>query len=306
MNKSFSILDLHHTRPTNMSNKAAWIASKGARINVDASPYPTSEPGQVIVKNSAVAINPVDWKIQDSGFFVQSWPTILGCDVAGEVVDVGEGVSNLHKGQRVLGHTLSLLTGKNQDGGFQLYSSVSAVLTCPIPDALSFADASVVPLGLSTAAAGLYEKSNLALRYPSAHPKPSGESVLIWGGSSSVGSSTIQLAVASGYRVVATASKRNFDYVKSLGAEIVVDHSGSTVVDDLVAALKGGKFVGAYDTIGLPESIKPTAAVVSQLGGGLLATTLDPPNDLPKGVEGKQGELCPSLVEIREQDLQCI
>ena len=270
-----------------MSNKAAWVASKGARINVDSSSYPTLEPGQIIVKNTAVAINPVDWKMQDIGYFVKSWPTVLGCDVAGEVVEVSDDVTHIQKGQRVLGHAIALLTGDTQDAGFQLYSRVLAVLAAPIPDEMSFEDASVIPLSLSTAAAGLYEKFLLALPHPSTNPKPSGSSILIWGGSSSVGCSAIQLAVASGLRVVSTASKRNFEYVKSLGAETVVDHSSATVVDELVKALKGSKFVGAYDSIGLPESTKPTAEVVSQLGGGMIADVLQPPSDLPAGVEAK-------------------
>ena len=274
-----------------MSNQAAWIASTGARIHVDSAPYPINEPGRVIIKNAAVAINPADWKMQDVGVFVKSWPTILGNDVAGEVVEVGDDVTHIKKGQRVLGHTIALGTGNTQDAGFQLYSSVPAVLTAPIPDEMSFEDASVVPLSLSTAAVGLYQKFLLALPHPSTNPKPSGSSILIWGGSSSVGSSVIQLAVASGLRVVSTASKHNFEYVKSLGAETVIDHSSSTVVDDLVKALKGSKFVGAYDCIGLPESIKPVAEAVSQLGGGMIADVLDPPSDLPKGVEGKRGKL---------------
>jgi NADPH:quinone reductase-like Zn-dependent oxidoreductase len=277
-----------------MSNQAAWVAAQGARINVDAAPYPTLEPGQVIIKNAAIAINPVDWKMQEAGYFVKSWPVILGCDVAGEVVEVGDGVTHIKKGQRVLGHALSLVTAKNQDAGFQLYSSIPAVLVAPIPDNMSFEDASVIPLSLSTAAAGLYEKSLLALPYPSTSPKPRGSSILIWGGSSSVGSSAIQLAVASGLRVVSTASKRNFEYVKSLGAETVIDHSSPTVVDDLVTALKGSIFVGAYDSIGLPESVKPVAEVVSKLGGGVIADVLAPPSDLPAGVEGKLRTLYPS------------
>jgi NADPH:quinone reductase-like Zn-dependent oxidoreductase len=100
------------TKP-NLSNQAAWVAAQGARINVDAAPYPTVEPGQVIIKNAAVAINPVDWKMQETGVFVKSWPVIIGCDVAGEVVEVGDGVTNTKKGQRVLGHAISLLTAKN-------------------------------------------------------------------------------------------------------------------------------------------------------------------------------------------------
>ena len=62
---------------------------------------PKAEPGRVIIKNKAVAINPVDWKIQDSGYFIKEWPAVLGTDVAGEVVDVGEDVKNFKKGDRV-------------------------------------------------------------------------------------------------------------------------------------------------------------------------------------------------------------
>jgi NADPH:quinone reductase-like Zn-dependent oxidoreductase len=276
-----------------MANLAAWIASKGARVAVDTAPYPTLEPGRVIIKNAAVAINPADWKMQDFGIFVKSWPTIFGCDVAGEVVEVGDGVTNIKRGQRVLGHAIALLTGTPQDAGFQLYSSIPAVLVAPIPDEMSLEDASVIPLSLSTAAAGLYEKHLLALPYPSTSPKPSGSSILIWGGSSSVGSSAIQLAVASGLRVVSTASMRNFEYVKSLGAETVIDHSSPTVVDDLVEALEGSKLVGAFDSIGVPESVKLVAEVVSKLGGGFIADVLDPPKDLPTGVEGKQSKSHP-------------
>jgi NADPH:quinone reductase-like Zn-dependent oxidoreductase len=273
-----------------MSNFAAWVASKGARLAVDTASYPTLEPGRVIIKNAAVAINPADWKMQDFGVFVKSWPTIFGCDVAGEIVEVGDDVTNIKKGQRVLGHAIALLTGTAQDAGFQLYLSVPAVLVAPIPDEMSFEDASVIPLSLSTAAAGLYDKHLLALPYPTMSPRPSASSILIWGGSSSVGSSAIQLAVASGLRVVSTASKRNFEYVKSLGAETVVDHSSPTVVDDLVEALKGRKLVGAFDSIGVPESVKPVAEVVSKLGGGFIADVLDPPKDLPVGVEGRQSK----------------
>ncbi len=273
-----------------MSNQAAWIASKGARLNVDKSEYPTVEAGQVIIKNAAVAINPVDWKMQDSGYFVKEWPSIFGCDTAGEVVEVGNGVKNVKKGDRVLGHCIAILSGKNPDAGFQHYSSVPAVLVAPIPDSMSFEDASVLPLSVSTAAAGLYEKFLLALPHPSINPKSTGSTVLIWGGSSSVGSSAIQFAVASGLKVVSTASKRNFEYVKSLGAETVLDHTSPSIVEDLVKALKGTKVAGVYDSIGLPESTKPCAEVLSQLGGGMIASVLDPPKDLPSGVEGKRSK----------------
>ena len=62
-----------------MSNRAAYVDSAGARITVRDAPYPELKPGHVIVKNAAVAMNPIDWKLQAFlGFLVQSWPTVLG------------------------------------------------------------------------------------------------------------------------------------------------------------------------------------------------------------------------------------
>lgn len=72
-----------------------------------------------------------------------------------------------------------------------------------------------------------------------------GKTVLIWGGSTSVGSCAIQLAVAAGYEVVTTASPRNFDYVRQLGASEVFDYRDAAVVDTLVRCLAGRDVVGA-------------------------------------------------------------
>lgn len=112
---------------------------------------------------------------------------------------------------------------------------------------MSYESASVLPLGLSTAACGLFEKDQLALVHPPASGKitPSGETLLIWGGASSVGSNAIQLAIASGYQVISTASPKNFANVKHLGARQVFDYNSPTVVSDIVAALKGSKVAGA-------------------------------------------------------------
>lgn len=104
------------------------------------------------------------------------------------------------------------------DNAFQEYTVVPAHMASPIPSTLSFDHAAVIPLGLSTAAAGLFEKEYLAPQHPSVSPKPTGKALLIWGGSTSVGSNAIQLAVAAGYDVITTASPKNFDYVKKLAA----------------------------------------------------------------------------------------
>jgi len=74
----------------------------GKPLKVDEAPMPSPEAHEVVIKNSAVAINPVDWKIQDYGLFVEKFPNVLGTDSAGEVVEVGSNVNNFKKGDRVL------------------------------------------------------------------------------------------------------------------------------------------------------------------------------------------------------------
>lgn len=83
-------------------NKAAWIKAIHQPLTVDSAPYPTPGPGELVVKNAFVAVNPVDWKIQESGGFLTEYPWILGTDVAGEVVEVGARVTRFKKGDRVI------------------------------------------------------------------------------------------------------------------------------------------------------------------------------------------------------------
>ncbi len=110
---------------------------------------------------------------------------------------------------------------------------------------MSFTDAAVLPLGIATAAAGLFQADYLRLPLPVAKADNATGSrvdtkkvVLVWGGSSSVGSSAIQLAAAAGVRVATTASPRNHDYVKGLGAEWAFDYRSENVIGDIVASLK--------------------------------------------------------------------
>lgn len=80
------------------------MAKQAPQLEVREAPYPSSpEENQILVKTTAVAVNPVDWKIQDHGMFLEKYPNILGCDVSGSVVATGPGVSGFSKGDRVFG-----------------------------------------------------------------------------------------------------------------------------------------------------------------------------------------------------------
>jgi NADPH:quinone reductase-like Zn-dependent oxidoreductase len=84
-------------------NRAAFLNKAGTPLRVDNAPMPTPGAGEIVIKNAAVAINPLDCHMQDHGVFVQQWPAVFGCDVAGEVYEVGSGVTRFKKGNRVIG-----------------------------------------------------------------------------------------------------------------------------------------------------------------------------------------------------------
>ena len=159
---------------------------------------------------------------------------------------------------------MSVVTQDPAEGAFQKYCTARVEAVAKIPDSLAFDNAVVLPLAISTAAVGLYTKNQLHLDLPrSSPPSTSGKTLLVWGGSSSVGVVVIQLARASGYRVITTCSPRNEAYVKALGAETVFDYSSSTIVNDISSTVQCDSLdlVGAYNCI----ASKPTATACSQI-----------------------------------------
>ena len=275
-----------HEKPTSRSaakplmNDAAWLPALHKPLEVKDAPYTKPAEGQVVVRAHAVAVNPLDWIVQDAANLIYRWldfPTVLGSDVAGEVVEVGQGVTRFNVGDRVLAHAVGSDKDVNSpaEGTFQKFVLVLERLTAAIPDDLAYEDATVLPLAVSTAACGLFQKDLLGLAHPTTSPKPTGETVLVWGGSTSVGSNAIQLARAAGYEVITTASPRNFDYVKRLGAAEAFDYRSDSVVDDIVAALKGKKLAGAvaFGTTSAEACIK----IASKADGKRFVALATPP-----------------------------
>ncbi|CZR65685.1 related to oxidoreductase [Phialocephala subalpina] len=230
------------------ANTAAYLQSKKApKLTVRSAPYTPAKASQIVIKNHAIAINPLDWLVQERGDIMFGWlkyPFIMGIDVAGEVVEVGSAVTRFKIGDRVIG----FCTGTNENindaaqSGFQEYTVVLDHMSAKIPDSMSYEKASVIPLGLSTASCGLFQTDQLSLQLPTSPArKQTGKTILIWGGSTSVGVNAIQLAVAAGYEVFTTCSPRNYELVKSLGASQAWDYNSPTVVNDMVKAFKDGK-----------------------------------------------------------------
>lgn len=232
------------------TNKAAWLVGRQVfPLSVHDAPYTQPGTNEIVIKSAAIAINPVEAMKQAMGDNMMPWikyPFVLGHDVAGEVVQVGSSVSRFQPGDRVLGDAVGLDQRSNRscEGAFQEYVVLRENLVSPIPDSLSYERACVLPLTLSTAACALYSKDYLSLNPPTLKPLETREVVLIWGGSTSVGCNAIQLAVASGYKVITTASPKNFNMVKDLGATHVFDYHDMAAIQEIIDLLKGKTLAG--------------------------------------------------------------
>lgn len=251
-------------------NEALWLESRRGTFRVGPAPYPAAGPGEIVVESHALALNVVDAVPAFARRFVYPWlryPTVLGTDVAGAVVEVGAGVTRFRVGDRVVGFASGQEKFRNDaaHGAFQRYVVLAADLAAPVPVATALNDAAVLPLALMTAAAGLFEPDQLGLALPGSEIVDRQATVLVWGAATSVGNNAVQLAVNAGYRVVATASPRSADLVRDLGAEEVVDYRSGSVVDDLVHALDGHTLAG---TVAIGQgSLTPALRIARRTAG---------------------------------------
>jgi NADPH2:quinone reductase len=178
-------------------------------------PVPKAGPGEIVVRIKAAGLNPVDYKVALNGHPAWAYPFVPGVDGAGIVEMVGEGVTQWKPGDRVVYHG-----DLAKPGTFAEYAVTTAHTTAAIPDKLSFVEAAAFPCAGLTAYQALVRKM---------HIQP-GQSILVHAGAGGVGGFAIQLAKAFGAStVITTASPRNFDFVKSLGANEVIDYNEENV-----------------------------------------------------------------------------
>ncbi|KAK1759123.1 chaperonin 10-like protein [Echria macrotheca] len=268
------------------TNRAFWQDTFGMPGTVRESPLPKiDELGehQVLVKVHAWAINPCDHMLQDQnmGF---PYPVILGCDVAGtvEAVSVSSaGGSKFRVGDRVFGFTAN--------NGFQDFVVLDDRLIAGIPAGMPYREPVVLGLTISTSAMLLFGKDYLRLDYPKTDAVKNGKSVLVWGGSSSVGSNAIQLVTAAGYNAITTCSRKNFDYVKSLGAIQAFDYKDPDVTEKVAAELDKGECAGIIMAAGLKDgnvaACQVAAASKKQTVPFSTSNLLDKLEYAPKNVE---------------------
>lgn len=200
-------------------------------------------------------------------------------------------------------HTINLVTGRPQDGAFALYTTIPADKAAILPDGIPFTDGVVVPFALEAAVCALSLKEPgvampgvatpaLGLPYPSLEQPapPVGKTLIVYGGSSSTGSMTTQIATAAGIRVISIVGTHNIDFSKRCGASVVIDRNDPDLVDQVVAAVEASgpksEFVGIFDSISEPDAYANDLAILTKLGGGHLACVHPPPAaaDLPANV----------------------
>lgn len=282
---------------------ALWLPAKRADLVIGPARRASAGAGEIVVRARAVAVNPMDRLMRTVGDLITPYlvyPFVLGSDVAGEVVEVGAGVTRFAVGDRVLGHAVGSDKARNcaAEGAFQSHVVLLAHMAAPLPDDLAFEAAAVLPLAVSTAACGLFQRDLLALDPPSATPQPNGKALLVWGASTSVGSNAVQLGVAAGYEVIATASPNNFAYVAGLGASRVFDYHSEAVVSDIVAALRGKEVAGAL-AIG-QGSAAAAIHILARCAGNRFVAMATPPasfDEVPAG-RGRILHLAPVLLRM--------
>ncbi|KAH9475890.1 Dehydrogenase orsE [Psilocybe cubensis] len=269
---------------------AAVIPSKGSPLEFVERPTPTPGPDELLIQVKAIAINPIDYYRFLIGVFVDVYPATIGSDYAGVIIAKGSNVAdNVKLGTRVLGVSASFASkGAPDYGAFQERVLVPASTVTPLPDAISFAEATVLPLAVLTAWAGWYQ---LGLPRNTKFTPADKKGLIIWGGASSVGSVVVQAARLLGFTTYVTASEKHHAYLNSLGATRLFDYKDAEVVDKIANAIKedGVSVQSAYHAIG---DLHSTLDVLLKVKGeGIAKVAHAPPiqSDTPKadGIEVK-------------------
>lgn len=229
------------------------------RMRLEERPEPAPGPGELLIDVRAASVNPVDWKIRQGELKAVLWlkfPYIPGGDVAGEVVAVGSGVSRFKPGDAVVA-----FVELKQGGGYAQRVVVKEAATASKVSSMTFPEASTLPIAGCTALQALRDHGGLR----------EGGSVLINGGAGGVGHFAVQIGKAMGATITATAGPSNIDFVRSIGADRVIDYKKEDFT----------KLPDRYDVIFDAVAMSTFPACRDRLNpGGVYITTLPNPNVL--------------------------
>ena len=219
--------------------KAVYIEQLGGPevLTLGELPDPVARPGQVVVDIHAASINGADWKVRvGDGYKISTFPYILGRDFSGFVSHVGEGVTDFRRGDAVFG-----VCDVGQEGTYCEQIAIKASIIARKPDSVSHVDEAALALTGLTALVAVEDTLKLE----------AGEKILVQGGAGGVAGFAIQLAKHLGARVITTASAANHAYIKSLGADEIIDYRAQ----DFTKVVSGCDAV--FDTVGGAEAGRP-------------------------------------------------
>ena len=221
--------------------KAVIVESFGGIENVKIADIatPNPQPNEIQIQVAYAGVNPIDWKIHEGYLYElmpHKFPIVLGWDVAGVVTKVGDQVTNFKVGDQVMALARKLVINW---GTFAEYVCVNAKDVTHKPAKLSLKEAAAIPLVSLTAWQALVAMSQL---------QPN-ESILIHGGGGGVGSMAIQIAKHCKAKVYTTVSPQHVDYVKGLGADVIIDYTQENFANKIKEAAPEGIDV-VLDTIG--------------------------------------------------------
>jgi NADPH2:quinone reductase len=261
------ILKLKESRKNRTSMRAMVLTRFGGPDCLELQEVERPRPGfgEVLVRVLAAGTNPVDAKLRTDGRWAGlSTPAILGYDVAGVVEELGPGVKELKPGDAVY-YTPEIF--ENLVGGYAEFNVAAASIIAKKPAGLSFPESAAVPLAGGTAWEVMIRRLHIA----------PGETVLIQGAAGGVGSFALQFAKAAGARVLATASAGNHDFLRGLGADVVVDYQAEDPVQVALQDTEGRGVDAAFDIEGENLVARCLPAVRPF---GRIATILPPAGDL--------------------------
>lgn len=224
---------------------------------------PAPGSGEVLVRVHYAGVNPADWKTREgllAKYIEYPFPFVLGFDLAGVVEAIGPGVTDLEVGDRVFGTSRQ---GEGVNGSYAEYCLAHAAMLVQVPDCVSLAQAAGLPTAGTTAYGGIVDVGGLQ----------AGQTVLINGGAGGVGTLAVQIARALGGRVAATCSAGNADYVRDLGAEMVIDYRSGMVVQAVKCWAPDGVDL-VLDAVGLGSLLDQATAVVKPGGTYVEVETL--------------------------------
>jgi NADPH:quinone reductase-like Zn-dependent oxidoreductase len=227
-------------------------------LKLEETPLPRIGVDELLIKIFASSVNPVDWKVREGhlqGMKLHHLPLTLGWDVSGVVEKTGSAVTNFKVGDEVFTRPAI-----ERDGSYAEYIAVKADDVARKPRTVSHLQAAVVPLAGLAAWESLVQVANI---------QP-GQKVLIHAGSGGVGHLAVQLAKAKGAYVIATASTRNVVWVKSLGADEVIDYK-TQQFDEIVSDVDV-----VFDTVG-GETQADSWKVLKK--NGILVSITNPPDE---------------------------